>query len=379
MNSKNKICSRCILDQSVPEIVFDENGVCNYCKIHDILEEEYPQGKKGEKIFKEIIKKIKEDGRGRKYDCIIGVSGGTDSSYMLYMAVKLGLRPLAVHFDNGWNSEIAVNNIKKICTKLNVDLYTYVVDWEEFKDLQISFLKASVSDAEIPTDVGLHGVLFRSARKEGVKYVMIGHSFRAEGVAPIGWTYMDGKYIKSVQKEFGKIKLKTYPNFTLFDLLYDQFVKGIKTVPFLNYIPYVKEDVKKALTKELGWEYYGGHHHESIYTHFFQSYYLPTKFNIDKRKTELSALIRCGHITRAKALEKMGKYEFSKEIVEYTLSKLGLTKKEFNKILKSKNRTFKDYSTYYPLFRVMRFPIKVAYNLNIVPKLLYLKFSALLS
>ena len=229
-----KICKRCVSDTTISEIIFDSNGICNFCKIHDEMEIQYPIGKKGHKKLKQIITKIKKEGRGKKYDCIIGVSGGTDSSYMLYVCNKLGLRPLAVHYDNGWNSPIAVSNIKKLLEQLNIDLYTYVVNWAEFKDLQLSFLKASTSDAEIPTDVGIHGCLLRVASKFNLKYIMNGHSFRNESLMPKSWTYMDGLYISSVQNKFGREKLKTFPNVTLSDFFYYSFIKGIKAVPILK-------------------------------------------------------------------------------------------------------------------------------------------------
>lgn len=375
-----KICSRCILDETVPELQLDENNVCNYCHLHEVLEKQYPRGKAAKTALEKLLKQIKKDGKGKKYDCIVGVSGGTDSSYMLYQTTELGLRPLAVHFDNGWNSEIAVNNIKKVCTKLNVDLYTYVVDWEEFKNLQISFLKASVSDAEIPTDVGLHAALVQTAAKEKIKYVFNGRSFRNEGIAPIGWTYIEGKYIRSVQREYGDYKLKTFPNFTLFDLFYYNVLRGIKVIAFLNYFDYNKEKAKKLLANKFSWQYYGGNHHESIYTLFFQSFYLPKKFNIDKRKTELSACIRSEQITREEGLKKINgrAYKFDNEIVNYTISKLGLTKQEFEKIMKAKNKTFRDYHTYYPLLNKFKWSIKFAFKLGIIPEIYYYKYSILL-
>lgn len=299
------ICSKCILDTTVPELVFDTNGVCQYCKIYQELDDIYPLNQKGEERLRTLVNKIVRGGRNKEYDCVLGVSGGTDSTYTLYKTVQLGLRPLAVHFDNGWNSKLAVRNIKKACEKFQVDLITHVVDWEEFKDLQISFLKASTPDAEIPTDVGIHATLIKIAAREGIKYVLNGHSFRAEGVSPIGWTYMDGKYIRSIQKRFGKAKLNTFPNFMMWDLIYYTIIKGIKVVPILNYFDYDKTSAKSLLSNELDWEYSGGHHHESIYTKFFQSYLLPQKFKIDKRKTELSAMILSGHISRNEALEKL--------------------------------------------------------------------------
>lgn len=376
MMSEHKICKRCVLDTTASDLRFDENGVCQYCSIHDELQNDYPLDAGGDqKKFLAVVEKIKEVGKGHKYDIIVGVSGGRDSSYGLHQAIKVGLRPLAVHFDNGWNSEVAVSNIKKITQKLDVDLHTYVVDWEEFKDLQIAFLKASVSDVEIPTDVGIHSFLHRIAAQEGVKYILMAHSFRTEGFAPLSWTYMEGKYIKDVHKKFGTRKLKTYPNFTIIDFIYYQFLKGIKVVPFLAYLPYDAKEVAKMLEDEYGWEYYGGHHHESYYTHSMQSYYLPKKFNIDKRKIEYSALVRSGQMTREQALEELKTpYPYQQELVDYTVRKLGLSKEEFDEIMSTECKTFLDYSTYYPLMRKLKWPIKMASKLNLIPKYLYLRY-----
>ena len=201
---KNLLCSKCILDTTIEEIKFDSQGVCNYCHTQDIMEKKFPLGKEGDVAVEKIVQKIKHKGKNKKYDCIVGVSGGMDSTYTLYKAVKLGLRPLAVHLDNGWNSDIAVKNINNATKILNVDLETVVVDWEEFKDLQVSFLKASVSDAKVPTDWVIFSILFEAAKKIGVKYIVHGHSFRTEGSTPLSWTYMDGKYVKSVHRIFGK-------------------------------------------------------------------------------------------------------------------------------------------------------------------------------
>lgn len=230
MAGTKKICSRCILDTTVPEIKFDENGVCNYCKLHDRLEEKYTLNEEGQRKLNGLVEEIKSDGKGKKYDCIVGVSGGTDSTYTLYVVKKMVLRPLAVHLDNGWNSEIAVRNIKNAVAKLGVDLHTIVLDWEEFKDIQLSFLKASVPDAEIPTDIAILGALFKAAADEKIRYVINGHSFRTEGNSPIGWSYMDGRYVKSVQKIFGSKKLKTFTNVTIFDLLYYLILKRVRFV-----------------------------------------------------------------------------------------------------------------------------------------------------
>ena len=375
-HKKNKICARCVLDTTIPEIRFDEEGVCQFCKIHDDLEKEFPLNEHGQKKLKELIAKIKREGKGKPYDIIIGVSGGRDSTFGLYTAVKLGLRPLAVHFDNGWNSEIAVTNIKRAASKLDVDLETYVVDWEEFKDLQKSFLKASVSDAEIPTDVAIHGLLHRVAAKENIQYILFAHSFRTEGFAPIGWTYMDGRYIESVHQKFGTKPLKTFPNFTLKNFLYYRLIKNIKVVPLLAYVAYEKNQVQEVLEKELGFQYYGGHHHESYYTRFFQSYYLPKRFNIDKRKLESSAMIRSGQTTREAALKEINAnpYPYEEDLVNYTILKLGLSREEFEAICRLPLKTFQDYSTYYPGMKALKFPLRLASYLNLFPKHLYLKY-----
>ena len=376
MINNQKICSRCVSDTTIPSIRFDERGICNFCKRHDEMEKKFPLNELGEQKLNRVIEEIKAKGKNKDYDCIVGVSGGRDSTYTLYTAVKMGLRPLAVHFDNGWNSEIAVGNIKKATTKLDVDLHTVVADWEEFKDLQKSFLRASVPDAEIPTDYVIISVLYQTAAEIGTNYILNGHSFRTEGIAPIGWTYMDGRYVKSVHKKFGKAELKSFPILSLSKLVYYVTIKRIIYVPLLQYMVYNQEQVGDILKKELDWVYYGGHHHENIYTHFFQSYLCPKKFNIDKRKLEYSALIRSGQMTREDALKEIREnpYPYDKEIVDYTISKLGLTKEEFEEILSAKPKTFHDYPTYYPIIKASRVPIKIACKLNLLPQIFYEKY-----
>lgn len=372
---KHTICSKTVLDTTIPGIRFDENGVSCFVKIYTEMEKEYPKGEGASYRLNKLLEKIKQAGKNKPYDCVMGVSGGTDSTYALYLAVKKGLRPLAVHFDNGWNSVTAVENIKNTSKSLNVDLYTYVVDWEEFKNLQLSFLKASVSDAEIPTDVAIHSTLIKTAAKHNIKYVLNGHSFRTEFIMPLTWTYMDGKYIQSVHRKFGSVPLKTFPNFTLGDMVWYNLIRGIKVIPFLNYFDYEKEKVRPILEKELNWKYYGGHHHESVYTKFVQSFYLPKKFNIDKRKTELSAMILSGHIKREEALEILKEpYKYDTDEVLYVLNKLGISKEDFDEILNAQVKSFKSYPTYYPFLKTMKPLILVASEAGILPKVLYYKF-----
>lgn len=372
------ICKKCILDETVKDIWFDENGICKYCNINDEMEKKHPLGVAGEKRLSEIINKIKDDGKNNTYDCIAGVSGGRDSTYTLYKAVQLGLRPLAVHFDNGWNSVISVSNIKNACEKLNVDLHTIVADWEEFKDLQIAFLKSGTPDADIPADYAIYSVLYDAAEKEGVKYILNGHSFRTEGTSPISWTYMDGRYLKSVHKQFGKMKkIKSFPVMSMSKLIYYVFAKRIKEVRLMEYINYVKKDVDSLLEKELDWKYYGGHHHENNFTKFFQSFYLPKRFGIDKRKTELSAMIRSSQISREKALNEIQEhpYHYEKDVVEYVINKLGLTQKEFDSIMNAPIKSHDDYPTYLPIIRTLNYPIKIAVSLRLLPQILYLKYA----
>lgn len=372
---EHKICTRCILDTSIPEIYFDDQGICNYCKMHDEVLKSYPDGDEGQKLLDELVSKIKKAGKGKHYDCIIGVSGGTDSTYTLYLMKKLGLRPLAVHFDNGWNSDIAAENIKKATNKLGIDLYTHVADWEEFKDLQIAFLKSSTPDAEVPTDYAIISVLLKVAVKEKIKYVIEGQASRAEGTTPLGWTYHDGRYLRGVQKKLGLKKARSFPLLSLFTLLYYTFLKRIKLVRPLEYTDYSKAMAREVNSNELGWRDPGGHHHESIFTKFFQSYYLPEKFGIDKRRRECSAKIRSGHMTRDEALAEVNSpYPVEEGIVEYTMGKLGLNQKEFEAIMQAPNKSFLDYPSYYSLIQFLRWPIKIACRLHIFPPIFYYKY-----
>jgi N-acetyl sugar amidotransferase len=372
----NKVCSRCIMDDTVQGITFDENGVCTFCHIHDEIEAAHAPGESTTQKLNAIVRKIKKDGKRKKYDCIVGVSGGRDSTYTLYSAVKLGLRPLAVHFDNGWNSDSAVQNIKNACNTLGVDLHTHVADWEEFRDLQRAFLQASVPDAEVPTDWVIFSVLFKEAAREGVKYIIHGHSFRTEGTTPLTWTYMDGRYVNYIQKKFGTKKIKSFPVMTMFKYLYYTFFKHIRQIRLLYYLPYNEREILEKLTRELNWKNYGGKHHESKYTGFFQSYILTRKFNIDKRKLHYSALLRSGQITRDEALQKVqvDPYEGGTETLNYCIKKLGYTQDEFEMIMNQKPKLFIEYKSYYSLVRSLKKPIAWGTKMGIIPDTVYRKF-----
>lgn len=370
------ICSRCLYDTTIPSIRFDENGVCQFCKIHDEMEKLYPLGPEGARRLEVIVDAIRRKGRGKPYDCVVGLSGGTDSTYTLVKAVELGLRPLAVHFDNGWNSEIAVSNIENATNRLKVDLYTHVVDWEDFKKLQISFLKASVSDAEIPTDMAIHAVLHQVAAREGLKYILLGHSFRAEGIVPKEWTYFEGRYIKSVHRMFSGSSKTRVPMLSPWNLFRFMLLSRITVVPVLNYMDYGKKEAQEAIAQAVGWQDYGGHHHESLYTKFFQSYLLPNKFGIDKRKLSLSARVRSGKMDRAQALDIIAAnpYPAQPELVEYALEKLGLSQAEFAAIMAQPPKSFRDYPTYYPLMQAFKKPLTWGHAAGLVPSILYYKY-----
>lgn len=375
MAASPRVCSRCLYDSTIPSIVFDANGVCQFCKIHDEMEKRYPLGEAGEKRLADLVARIKKSGRGKPYDCVVGVSGGVDSTYTLYKAVSLGLRPLAVHFDNGWNTEIAVHNIESATRKLGVTLLTHVVDWDDFRRLQIAFLKASTSDAEIPTDMAISAVLLRTAAREGLRYVLSGHSFRAEGIVPRDWTYFDGRYISSVHRRFTGSARTSVPNLSLSALVWYMFGRRIQIVPFLNYMHYSKKEAGTVISKEVDWQDYGGHHHESVYTHFFQSYLLPTKFGIDKRKLGLSARVRSKEMSREEAFAVIAEpYPEKPELVEYTVRKLEMTDEEFTALMAAPVKSFRDYPNHYTMLRALRAPIALGARLGIVPPVLYYKY-----
>jgi N-acetyl sugar amidotransferase len=357
LKTNYQICEQCIMDTTDPLITFDMDGVCNHCKEYQEKLDKFFRGVTDkEKKLSTIVNQIKISGKDKKYDCIIGVSGGVDSTYLAYIAVKkFGLRPLAVHFDNGWNSELSVENIHKVLETLDIDLYTHVVNWEEFRDLQISFLKASVPDAEIPTDHAISAILFKVADKYGIKYVLGGSNIATEAIMPRMWTYgvHDSRYIMDVQKKYGKKKLRSYPYYGLTRFFYYLFVKNISNIHILNYIDYDKDAAMALIQDELGWKYYGGKHFESIYTRFFQAYILPQKFNIDKRRAHLSTLILSRQLTRDEAMREMNEIIYPENLLkddkEYVMKKLDLTVEEFDKMMNNGTKTFHDYKTHYGL------------------------------
>jgi N-acetyl sugar amidotransferase len=352
MSLEQLICTRCVMDTTDPDIRFNGAGVCNHCIEYDqLIRGNVFTGEDGRRKLEAIVGDIKRDGAGKEYDCVIGVSGGVDSSYVAYKVKELGLRPLAVHLDNGWDSELAVKNIENLLTKLDIDLYTYVIDWEEFKDIQLSFLKASTPDSEIPSDHAIVSIMHQTADKVGVKYTIWGYNLRTETHLPPAWSqgHWDWKYIKSVHEKFGSVPIKTFPHLGLWGYL-GGYGRSQRRVDILNYVDFVKQEAMELLQKELGWKYYGGKHYESIYTRFYQGYILPQKFGYDKRKTHFSSLICSREMTREAALEELKAETYPSDLQErdkeYVIKKLGLTEQGFEAIIDLPKKSFWDYPSY---------------------------------
>jgi len=376
---ERQICTRCIYDDSVYGISFDDNGVCSYCHTMDSLIEQYGTGKpEGQKTLDAIIEKIKADGKGKKYDCVIGVSGGTDSSFLIAKVVEWGIRPLAVHFDNTWNTAIATENIRKVLKKLNIDLFTYVVDNKEIDDIFLSYMKAGVPELDAATDLALAEVMYRAASKFGVQYVIEGHSFVTEGIAPIGSMYFDGKYIKSIHQKFGTVPMKTYPLMDFAAFMKWTLFKRIRKIRPFWYIRYSKEEAREYLQKEFGWEYYGGHHLENRITAMQHNYYNYYKFNIDNRNWSLAAAARSGLMPREEAIDTYyNKPPYVEEgLLEYFKERLNLSDEQYENLMNSPNKTYKDYETYKPLFEKLRPLFYLLVKANIVPMSFYLKYTS---
>lgn len=351
-----QICTRCVMDTSDPNIVFDSNGVCNHCKQAEKLLNMEPLTLSLEertRRLERIVTVIKKRGKDKPYDCIIGLSGGVDSSYVALKVKELGLRPLAIHLDNGWNSEAAVKNIQNICAILHIDLFTYVIDWDEFKDLQLSFLKASTPDSEIPTDHAIVSILYKLARKNDVKYIIGGTNITSESIMPAEWSqgHSDWKYISGLQHQFGKIKLRSFPHRSLLEDVWNRFMLRIKWIELLNYIDYDKEKAKEIIKAKLKWEDYGRKHGESHYTRIFQEYILPVKFGYDKRRAHYSSSIVAGQLSREQALKMLEEplyltNEALEQDINYLVSKFSINKEEFETIMNAPPKSYWDYDNY---------------------------------
>ena len=291
MPSKGKVCSVGVWDESIPNITFDNKGKSSYCNLQEKLMEDYPRGDIGLSDWIVLVNRMKLEGRGRDYDCIVGVSGGTDSSYLLHLCKYYSLRVLAVNLDNGWSSDIAVKNIKKLTKTLGYDLYTYVIDYEEVKAVLRAYLKASLPWVDGPTDMAIKACLFMAAKKEGVNFILNGSDFRTEGKQPFEWTYSDAKQLKYLLNRFEQKRIVSFPFLTYKKLGWLSIIRGIKVIRPYYFLDYSKNKAQIELIKDYGWEYYGGHHHENIFTKFIISYWLYEKFGIDKRKIDRKSVV----------------------------------------------------------------------------------------
>ncbi len=366
-----KICTRGIWDETVEGISFDEAGVSNYCRLQEKMMQDYPRGEKGKQDWLALVDKIKASTSNKKYNCLIGVSGGVDSSYLLHIAMEYGLKPLAVHLDNGFNSEISVSNIQKITDTLHIDLQTHVINYEEIKDLLRSYMKASMPWVDAPTDLAIKATMYRIALKENIKYIIRGNDFRSEGKQPKEWTYSDTRQLKYIHKRFGSgIRLKTYPMLPFSRIIYAGLVKKIKDIRPFYYLEYSKQEAKKMLMETYDWKDYGGHHHENLFTKFAMACWLPEKFGIDKRKISLSAQVLSGAVTRQDALEQVsrpfGTAANLEELKEYILKKLDLDMSAFQSIMHAENKNYKsypsDYNRIYNNIKHFKWLIKLIYD-----------------
>jgi N-acetyl sugar amidotransferase len=353
-----QVCTRCVMDTSAENIVFDEQGICNYCSDFTIVLEQAKLSAADSIAAKDqFIEKVKESGRGKQYDCIVGVSGGVDSSYALYLAVKLGLRPLAVHLDNGWNSELATHNIANLVKSLGVDLHTHVIDWNENRDLQRSFFAAHVVDIELLMDNAMMAINYQQAAKYGLTYILAGMNISTEGMnMPPGWNHFkrDAKNIRAIQKRYGTVSIKTHPLLSVLDYIWFERFRKIKWTSFLDYFPFVKLDAIEILKAECAYRPYPYKHYESIFTRFYQAYILPKKFGIDKRRLHLSTLVVSGQMSRDEAIEmlKSDPYPDPKQMEQdktFVLKKLGFTEQGFDEYIAAVEIPHAVYGTEEPL------------------------------
>jgi N-acetyl sugar amidotransferase len=368
-------CTRCLYGDDIPGITFRPGGQCSYCDLHDVMDAQYPTGVEGARALERMADDLRRAGRGKEFDCIVGVSGGCDSSFLVHKMVELGLRPLAVHFDNTWNSPVATSNIYCVLEELGVPLETFVVDNAEYDDIYRSFMLAGVKDVEAPTDIGFMGVLYRAAEKHQVKYIVEGHSFRTEGVSPLGWLYMDGGYITGVHKRFGTVPMATFPNMGFRDFLRWSAFSGIRRLRPLYHLDYDKEATKRFLADTYGWEWYGGHHLENRFTAFYHSYLLPRRFGIDMRILGYSGLIRSGQMTRDEGAKLMAEPPTADpEILGLVKKRLRFDEDEFERVMTAPIHTYREFPTYKKRFERLRPLFWLLYKLDRVPKSFYVKF-----
>ena len=357
-NTQYRICNNCVMDTTDSQIEFDENGICDHCHNYfNNIKPNWHPDENGLKILNPIIEKIKRKGKNKEYDCIIGLSGGLDSSYVVHYATKvLGLRPLLLHVDAGWNTPVSIHNVKCLVDGLGLDLETFVIDWEEMKQLQLAFLKAGVTDADTPQDLAFFSVLYKYASENNIKYILTGGNFSTECVRePLEWGgyfATDTRFVKDVYRKFCNQKLHNFP---LTDILkykiYYRYLKGIQIIKPLDLIPYFKEKAIEELSNLYGWKPYKHKHHESYFTRFFETYWLPNKFGYDKRRAHFSSLILTGQMSREDAITRLENPEVDEATIasdiNFVCSKLGITTSDLDVMFNGPNRTFRDFKNKY--------------------------------
>ena len=357
-----RICSNCIMDTSDSNITFDARGWCDYCNnFHSNILPNWHTDERGEREILRQAEEVKRAGAGRDHDCLLGISGGVDSSYLAYLAKeKLGLRPLIFHVDAGWNSQQAVHNIEKVVDALGLDLHTEVIDWLEMKDLQLAFFKAQVPHLDTPQDHAFFAALYNFAARHGFKYILNGGNYSTECVRePLEWHYhaSDLRQLRDIHRRFGTRPLKTFPQADIFTYkLYYRFVKGVRVLRPLNYVPYIKETAMQLLVDRFGWQRYAHKHYESRFTRFYEGFWLPTKFGFDKRRAHFSSLILTRQMTREEALERIAKPAYDPNTIdqdfEYIATKLDISVAELRELLQGPNKSFRDYKSAMPMIQL---------------------------
>ena len=370
-----QICTRCVLDSGVPGIRFDEDGVCNYCHMHDRLAEKYELSEANQRKFEKLLAKIRASGKGRKYDSIVGISGGRDSTYCLYKAKELGLRPLAVCVDNGWHAAVAQENVRKVVEALNVDLKVVKTDWQELRPMYTAFLRASVPSVCGPCFVGTISHLYKVAVEENIKYIILGASFKTEGIVPLKWNYIDGKYFERIVKKFAGIDARDYNKTTITNLLNYALIKKIKVIQLPLYVEYNNERIDQVLKEKVGWIDGGGHHFDCTYKPL-ALHVRNRKFDVDPRKVSYSALVRSKEMTRESALRLLKEEPIGEDWdgIDFCLKQLGMTRQDLAETMSSEPKDFVDYPTYYSMLKSLKAPIKLLCRMRLIPETVYEKY-----
>lgn len=352
--SAYRICTNCVMDTSDSRITFDAKGFCDHCvTFYSQTLPSWRTDERGRQELQRIVEKIKQSGKGKDFDCILGMSGGIDSSYLTYLAKQeLGLRPLVFHVDAGWNSQEAVNNIEQLVDKLGLDLFTEVIDWEEMRDLQLAFFKSGVPHIDWPQDLAFFATMYKFAHKHRIKYILTGANLSTECIRnPVEWMpFGDPVQLRDIHRRFGTRPLITFPlTHTLWHKVYLPYVEGIRVIRPLNHMPYIKAEAMKLLADRFGWQPYPQKHFESRFTRFYEGYWLPTKFGFDTRRVQFSSLIVTNQMTRDEALEKLTRPACDEETVtrdtEYVATKLGISVGELMGYMKAPNKTYRDYKS----------------------------------